>query len=142
MAPGGDLLKGDTVEMQGGFVERCLAEAEPFVPEPFIKRLRLKSASKRSKIALFKHLRTYPWSELIEICEAWFEQESGELAAMSGEILQRAGRAMAAPSAQTVGKGSLPSEFIDERTGMDFVRLEAGSFMMGEDFVNLDSARP
>ena len=122
------LLKGKTLDDHGGFVERCLQEAEPLVAEPFFAQLRSGKVSQRRRVVLLRHLRSYAFPELLNICRDWTDSSNKELATLSREILQRSGE-----RPDVVVAEAAPSAFVDERTGIAFVRIPVGSFRMGDE---------
>lgn len=118
------LLKGTAFDRQGDFVERCLQEAEPLVPAPFVRQLRSAKVPQRRKVALLRHLKTFAFPELLDVCREWLTNKNEELASLSREILDRAG--------QLAAEYKVEREWLDPRTGITFVRIPAGSFDMGD----------
>jgi formylglycine-generating enzyme required for sulfatase activity len=125
------LLQGKTLEEHADFVTRCLQESEPLVAEPFVRQLRNTKTPLRRKLAVLRQLRTYGFPDLLDICRGWTEHSNRELSALTREILERAGQRLVPAEATAVEVA--PAEFVDEKTGIAFVRIRAGEFPMGDE---------
>ena len=125
------LLQGKTLEEHGDFVTRCLQESEPLVAAPFVRQLRGTKTPLRRKLSC-----------AAAAADVRLSRFAGHLPRLDGTFQPRTGR----PGPRDPGSAGqrlvpaevpavevAPAEFVDEKTGIAFVRIPAGEFLMGDE---------
>lgn len=123
------LLQTDAVEKEASFVDQCLDESRFAVVEPFIDVLKRAAQNPQRQFDILRRLRHSQHEDLTEICRDLARSANSELAALAREILQRAGVVVETPTEVVMGNPF--DESVDPRSGIAFINIPAGEFLMG-----------
>ncbi len=129
------ILKDNLLESNSEFISQCIDEALHPVLDPFIEALNKPGTRVATKVAILRLLRDQDLPELAGICLELVDNKNQELAAFAGEIVVRQRSTLTVEQMQRADQ-LLHEESkvqIDEKTGIFFVNIPSGMFMMGSD---------
>ena len=141
-----EMLKVGLPEMQPLLADQCLNEALYFVAEPFVQTVKRKSTKPERRAAVLRMLRSRAAQvpELKELLESRNNESlapsprySGERAGVRGDSSHAADPSPPTPLPGVPGRGEphrQPGDlWTDDRTGITYVWIPAGQFVMGSD---------
>ncbi len=149
------MLNVGVAERDPGLADQCLNEAMVFVPEPFLKVPRSKTknvtSERRAAVLRLRRSRVEQAPRLIEICRQLEASEDSRMASFAKEIGSLSwGTFPTCYTAElsfeerkaTIAERQPGSLWTDERTGITYVWIPAGQFVMGSDHAHRDDEKP
>lgn len=152
-----EMLKAGVAETDPGLAEQCLNEAMVFVPEPFLKVLKSRATKPERRAAVLRLLRSRVEQVpgLKEICRQLESSTDSQVASLAKEIVRvRRDRAVevvlgdieASVSVEDLHEPPKVAEpgslWTDDRTGITYIWIPPGQFVMGSDTSKWDDEKP
>ena len=129
-----------------GLLTQAMDESRHVIAEPFVAVLKDPKRDDAEKLAALRIVRERDAKDVVEACRTLLDAESIDLARLAEEVLLKAGETIPARTRRGVRRGGLGTATlaisIDPMTGMAFVDVPAGEFLMGSDAGHYDDESP
>jgi len=124
------------------FIRQMLDESRHPVVDAFVRALTKPGTSSSERLALLRVLRGRSSKGLLKACRELAHGQDLAVAELAAELLQLAGEAPVNVHRLTRGAAVNRTLHIDPKTGMAFVDVPAGEFLMGSEAGHYDDESP